>query len=415
MFKNESIKLIPEEVIENKCNYFTVLIGNNGTGKSMILSNIVQNINNFETISPSKVIAISNTISDKFPMDEMIRYNGDKSNKSYNQMNYVYLGLRSRNNFYSARTQFNKALDILVENYHNKNNSESFRHIFKYLDYEPIIKINYSLKIPRRMQLTENSFHEVFSNKHYINLNRILEQYNVKVKDLVNFIGEYLNDYPNNNNILFNFSEKNVERITNNNSLYNDEEKKYILLEILKKLKIVKKIEINLFKKDGTEINFREASSGEVAILSTLIALVPLIKDNCLILIDEPELSLHPYWQSQYIPLIKNILKSVNGCHIIIATHSSLLLSDLPLNESSVVMLERTGSKINTNILNKSTYGWATEDILLNVFSLATTRNYYLSQMVGDALILIKDNNYHTEEFEEIRNKLKNISIIKIR
>ena len=92
-----------------------------------------------------------------------------------------------------------------------------------------------------------------------------------------------------------------------------------------------------MYKKGGSSFNFREASSGEANILSTLISLVPLLKDNSLVLIDEPEISLHPLWQSKYIDLLNKILENVSGCHIIIASHSPFLASDLKPNNSSVV------------------------------------------------------------------------------
>lgn len=162
-----------------------------------------------------------------------------------------------------------------------------------------------------------------------------------------------------------------------------------------------------MYKKGGSSFNFREASSGEANILSTLISLVPLLKDNSLVLIDEPEISLHPLWQSKYIDLLNKILENVSGCHIIIASHSPFLASDLKPNNSSVVSLKNKKGVIYANGLKKSTYGWSAEDILLNVFDMETTRNFDLYQSVSKALLLLSDNKRSNEELKLIQNNLK--------
>ena len=162
-----------------------------------------------------------------------------------------------------------------------------------------------------------------------------------------------------------------------------------------------------MYKKGGSSFNFREASSGEANILSTLISLVPLLKDNSLVLIDEPEISLHPLWQSKYIDLLNKILENVSGCHIIIASHSPFLASDLKPNNSSVVSLKNKKGVIYANGLEKSTYGWSAEDILLNVFDMETTRNFDLYKRVSDALDLLARDKKNNEDFKSIQKEIE--------
>ncbi len=62
-------------------------------------------------------------------------------------------------------------------------------------------------------------------------------------------------------------------------------------------------------------------STGEKTLLSKILPLyLNKIKDT-IILIDEPELSLHPAWQNRVLKLYENFAKT-NNCQIIIATHS---------------------------------------------------------------------------------------------
>ena len=138
-----------------------------------------------------------------------------------------------------------------------------------------------------------------------------------------------------------------------------------------------------------------------------MLALVPLLKNNSLILIDEPEISLHPLWQSRYIDLLNKILENVSGCHIIIASHSPFLASNLKPNNSCVIKLENHKDIISSSKVYKSTYGWSAEDILLNVFEMETTRNFDLYQSVSKALLLLSDDKRSNKELKLIQNNLK--------
>ena len=70
-----------------------------------------------------------------------------------------------------------------------------------------------------------------------------------------------------------------------------------------------------------TIIPLSKLSSGEKHLLIQLCELLFLAKTGALVLIDEPELSLHMAWQYQYMTLIKGIA-SLCDFQFIIATHS---------------------------------------------------------------------------------------------
>ncbi|PNU29376.1 AAA family ATPase, partial [Serratia marcescens] len=75
--------------------------------------------------------------------------------------------------------------------------------------------------------------------------------------------------------------------------------------------------------------SLRLASSGEQCILLSLLGIAANISDNTLILIDEPEISLHPEWQEKYISLLMNIFERYQSCLFVIATHSPQIVSKL--------------------------------------------------------------------------------------
>lgn len=418
---------------DSSCNnYFTLIIGNNGTGKSRILSKIARffkgedkyykenylfNHSEFEySFPPSKIIAITNSISDKFPIDQIHRESKHSMLELHHRdLHYNYLGMRNKLNSFSSTASMNRALEIIFESYSQFEISRNYRHIFDYLDYEPVLSLEYKIKTSSfnyfyeginpeiLMDYAESYYENKFFDKNKDTINIVKE----RAYELCKFINSKIFSKNNRNEIIINFSEKNIDRIRQDNSLYSENIHEYYLINILRKIGIISTLRVQVYKKGGHSFNFREASSGEANILTTLISLVPLLKDNSLVLIDEPEISLHPLWQSKYIDLLNKILENVSGCHIIIASHSPFLASDLKPSNSSVVSLKNKKGIIYANGLEKPTYGWSAEDILLNVFEMETTRNFDLYQSVSKALLLLSDNKRSNDELKLIQSNLK--------
>ncbi len=92
--------------------------------------------------------------------------------------------------------------------------------------------------------------------------------------------------------------------------------------------KIDYKIKKVYFKKDdsGIEFGIDDLSTGEKTLLSKVLSLFFNQVENQIILIDEPELSLHPRWQSKILKVYEKFAID-NGCQIIIATHSPHIIA----------------------------------------------------------------------------------------
>ncbi|VXB71333.1 MULTISPECIES: hypothetical protein [Chryseobacterium] len=120
---------------------------------------------------------------------------------------------------------------------------------------------------------------------------------------------------------------------------------------------------------------------------------------------------MHPSWQYKYIELLNKIFENFNGCHIIIASHSHFIVSDLPSENSSVVILRYKDGIVDSELFDEATYGWPAEDILLNVFNLPTSRNYFVAQIVTEALELLGKKEKKTEKFKRLKTELGDIQI----
>lgn len=305
-------------------------------------------------------------------------------------------------------------MDIFFEHYSELEISGYYRHVFDYLDFEPILKLRY--RIPDLFKQGKRINKEfLFANTPTMSITGQINRVDKTKTQLIDLYGQELANFFNNTEfshdgyreILINFSAKNIERHSDDKRQYSNNITEYRILNILRKLNIVRSYEVKVYKKGGFEFSFEEASSGEANILSTLLALLPLLEDNCMVLIDEPEISLHPIWQAKYIELLNNIFEHFHGCHIIIASHSHLLVTDLPPDRSTVITLQNRKKNIMSEVIHESTFGWSAEDILLNVFRLPTSRNYYLSQVLSKGLELLADHDRPNSELNAVRRQIE--------
>jgi predicted ATPase len=97
-------------------------------------------------------------------------------------------------------------------------------------------------------------------------------------------------------------------------------------LSVLRRFNLLSLEECTLYRPDGEEIELSQASSGQQQLLCSLFGIASEATDNSLILIDEPELSLHPRWQISFLDQLVKLLSAVQGCHVLVATHSPLIV-----------------------------------------------------------------------------------------
>ena len=84
---------------------------------------------------------------------------------------------------------------------------------------------------------------------------------------------------------------------------------------------------LSVVNSDGSQLDLEMLSSGEQHELVILYELLFRIPDNSLILIDEPELSLHVAWQAQFLKDLET-MATLSNFHAILATHSPEIIGD---------------------------------------------------------------------------------------
>ena len=206
--------------------------------------------------------------------------------------------------------------------------------------------------------------------------------------------------------------------LKNKNEKVGDVQKKVFneINEIFENLSIDVKVEdisqdgrnITLFtNSSGDEFDINELSSGEKQLFLRTLAIKMLNPENSIILIDEPELSLHPKWQQRIVDVYRKIGENNQ---IIIATHSPHILGSV--KKENIMLLDKDDEGkivVRTGDELYDSYGQPTDRVLKDIMGLETTRNPKVFKLLEEAGELVDKNEYESEEFKTKYKKLREI------
>ena len=161
-------------------------------------------------------------------------------------------------------------------------------------------------------------------------------------------------------------------------------------------------------KKSNTikEVPFQlqSLSTGEKTLLSKIFYLYLEQPKNKVILIDEPELSLHPSWQNKVISIYEKFAK-INNNQIIIATHSPHILTSVD-NKYIRVLKKDDNGNIKSIKDNLYANGRDMNSILFDIMGEVAYRPQEFNDTIDEMYEYIDKNKYH--DALKIFNKLKN-------
>ncbi len=154
----------------------------------------------------------------------------------------------------------------------------------------------------------------------------------------------------------------------------------------------------------GKEFDITGLSSGEKQLFLRALSLKFLEVNNSVILIDEPEISLHPEWQRKIIDVYESIGENNQ---FIIATHSPHIIGNIESKQLCVMKKDKDGIKLVDNNELNETYGKNIGDILSTTMKVDSLRNEDITIKLNKAYELLNKNLYDTEEFKETFNYLR--------
>ncbi|MEZ9300516.1 AAA family ATPase [Vibrio splendidus] len=345
---------------------------------------------------PRKFIALSFMVNDKFSF----------VNEKEGLGRYRYLGVRATSNATYTSTIQKKLLSSILHILSDSKKTPSINKVFDFVGLNGEIEIVYTLKrktlFTRKMSsdLLKSKFESILRRKEFINKS-YSDEINVSANELNKFINSLAgSEFVSGNKIKYSLD---FSKATDFDLIRNIK-----FLDMMEKIELISSPDIKFVKDDS--FDFEYTSSGEKHFIFTMINLISTIEDDSLILIDEPELSLHPKWQMKYIRLLKNITNEFKTSHCILASHSHFMVSDLSPDSSSLVSLQKIvdngiESRVS-KLIPYDTYSWSAENILYEVFKLRTTRNYYFEYDMTELLKLISQQSDNLEKIASLHAKL---------
>lgn len=165
------------------------------------------------------------------------------------------------------------------------------------------------------------------------------------------------------------------------------------------------------FKRKDKLISIDNLSSGEKQIVyrGSFILKNSTKLVNSIILIDEPELSLHPIWQQKITEYFRRMCLDENGkqvCQIIVSTHSPFILHSEERKNDKVIILKRNNDGIIFQPDDKKFYKCTSIETIEEAFSL----NEYISEIkdFGNKTIIITEGK---TDYKHLQNAMERLNI----
>jgi predicted ATPase len=91
---------------------------------------------------------------------------------------------------------------------------------------------------------------------------------------------------------------------------------------------------------------YRDLSEGEQQLLLVLGLLKFTARDEALFLLDEPDTHLNPAWSTQYLDFLDRFIRGRESCHIVMATHDPLVFSSLTRDQVRLITRGAQGNVV---------------------------------------------------------------------
>lgn len=334
---------------------------------------------------PGTVVVATASAFDKFNLPKQALVFGAASH-SPESGGYKYLGLRDARGRVSSRAGVVRALEQLFDaNSDDRPRRRRVADVFSYLGYAPTVEVIYTWTFrarelaqqdgevtpadiarfldkqkPQRNQAARLSIpNYVFEDE------RVVEDLAVAIETLRK-PGEHRDI-----TLMADFADPN-----------SGEEDLLRMARQLTRAGLIQMSEVALRRKTTNQrIEITDASSGELSLVVTLLGIASSIEDGSLVLIDEPEISLHPQWQSEYLERLGDAFADFSGCHFVVATHSPTLVSGATAERTSIVDIEDSGT-----VGHRPTVAGSVDEVLVTTFGVVSKSNLYLRDLLVTAL-----------------------------
>ncbi|OCL99588.1 iron-dicitrate transporter ATP-binding subunit [Aliarcobacter thereius] len=260
-----------------------ILIGSNGTGKSQTISHLIKQLLNIDTMQQlEKLPVFSQIVLIAYsPYEEFITHIDSK--RFSNIKPYLYFGFRDKNNIFDLqlpnRVSSNCILGILEED----KNKEYLKRLNKFDNFLKVIN--------KAIDFDYMAFE--------INTDQFYEENEIKYNDKI-------------------YAKINKSSFFDNYNSYLKE--------------IIFENGLFFFKND----TLLKLSSGQSIFVQMISNIVASIREDTIILLDEPELYLHPNLEVELLELLKELLDDFKS-YAIVSTHSAIIAREVSKDYISIL------------------------------------------------------------------------------
>ena len=370
---------------EGKVLDLIVLSGINGSGKTRVLKSIRYWFEMFR--SKAVNVELFYEENEKEVLKSLMNSEGLTEVEKEAQKDIEFTDCLRNIKFYNYDYRHNKTEN---QNYNSKIISRSFGKL------KIFPKIIY---VPTEINFEEIKKAQTNLKKEYSFIN-IVDSY--EIKDIPSYIATRISKVAN--------EEEDLTMGQVRKKVFEEINGIFEILELDVKLSEISKDENSMpifTDSSGKKFGINELSSGEKQLFLRTLAIKMLEPENSIIMIDEPELSLHPKWQQKIVDVYKKIGKNNQ---IILATHSPHILGSVE-KENIILLIKNRDGNIETRLGKElgNSYGQTMERILEDIMGLETDRNPSVYELLNQVKEMVKNDNYESFEFERKYSKIKDI------
>ena len=150
------------------------------------------------------------------------------------------------------------------------------------------------------------------------------------------------------------------------------------------------------------EMPFHEISDGERQLLTVLGLLTFSREQDTLFLLDEPDTHLNPAWKLYYLQMLQEWAGENSDSHIIIATHDPLTIAGL--EQSQVQVMYRDDGRVCVQPPLMDPRGLGVTGILTQIFGLPTTLDPQTQELLDHRNLLLRLEQRSLAQETELRN-----------
>jgi ABC-type cobalamin/Fe3+-siderophores transport system ATPase subunit len=158
---------------------------------------------------------------------------------------------------------------------------------------------------------------------------------------------------------------------------FKDEHEMFYALEAMDISDLVREIQVWVTRSNDAsgDVGFADLSDGERQLLMVLGLIRVSRGKRALFLLDEPDTHLNPHWQHSYLKLIEDwtgIAAEKEHCHIVLTSHNPLTISALSRHEVRVITQSEDG-RVTASAPYADPKGMGFTATLTEIFGLATS------------------------------------------